>query len=90
MSSKWYEIQILKADGSVIGVDDRSFNDIVSGGHPDWDPSKDVVVRLIKFKYEDIGDDDEVIANYVYGEIRGDRYEQLKDIYYNHIIQPLA
>lgn len=87
--SKWYEIQILKADGTVIGVDDRSFNDIITGGHPDWDQSRDFVVWLIKFKYEDIGNDEEILANYVYGEIRGDRYEQLKDIYINHVIRPL-
>lgn len=90
MASKWYEIQILKEDGTVIGVDDRSFNDIVSGGHPNWDPTKDIVVWLIKFKYVDLGQEEEVLANYIYGEIQGDGYDTKKEIYSNHVIRPLA
>jgi hypothetical protein len=85
MASKWYEIQILKEDGSVIGVDDRSFNDIISGGHRHWDPTKDIVVWLIKFKYEE-----DVLANYIFGEIQGAGYDTKKGIYTNHSIRPLA
>lgn len=91
--SKWWEIQVLKADGTVFLIEEYRFEDVKNGLCPDWDPAKDVCVWHIKFKEEDLGyingEEKSVIANYPYEELRGDNFENLKHVFEKHVIKSI-
>ena len=83
--SKWFEIQVLRADGSVLLIEGYDFEDVKNGRCQEWDPSRDVCAWHIKFKEED--EEHHVLANYVCDEVVGNNFENLRHVYENHVIK---